>query len=365
MLYPADVIRMAEEAKAIGVHARIEKVDFDLIMKRVWEIVLDGRHEMERGVAHSEQIAFYNTYGSFVSDYAMQVDDEQITADTIVIASGARPFIPPIEGVEEVGYLTSATIFDIKESPESLIIVGGGYIAAEFAHFFSAIGTQVTVLGRNPHLVPHEEPEISELLKAKMSRYCQVRTDHEVVRARRWTATVVGFLGVLVILRPGFQELHLEMLLPVLAALFMALSVLVVKSLARTDSPGAIVLYMNVLLTPLSLIPALFVWRWPSAEVWAMMVGIGLLAALSHLLMTRAYKIADASAVLPFDYTRLPFIALLAFLFYGEVPDGSTWVGAAIIAASTFYIARREAVVSRERREALRAAGKAPEAGHP
>jgi drug/metabolite transporter (DMT)-like permease len=188
---------------------------------------------------------------------------------------------------------------------------------------------------------------------------------HEVVRARRWTATVVGFLGVLVILRPGFQELHLEMLLPVLAALFMALSVLVVKSLARTDSPGVIVLYMNVLLTPLSLIPALFVWRWPSAEVWAMMVGIGLLAALSHLLMTRAYKIADASAVLPFDYTRLPFIALLAFLFYGEVPDGWTWVGAAIIAASTFYIARREAVVSRERREALRAAGKAPEAGHP
>jgi drug/metabolite transporter (DMT)-like permease len=122
---------------------------------------------------------------------------------------------------------------------------------------------------------------------------------------------------------------------------------------------------MNVLLTPLSLIPALFVWRWPSAEVWAMMVGIGLLAALSHLLMTRAYKIADASAVLPFDYTRLPFIALLAFLFYGEIPDGWTWVGAAIIAASTFYIARREAVVSRERREALRAAGKAPEAGHP
>ncbi|MFB0537308.1 MAG: dihydrolipoyl dehydrogenase, partial [Anaerolineae bacterium] len=183
MLYPADVIRMAEEAKAIGVHAKIEKVDFDLIMKRVWEIVLDDRHEMEDGVAQSKQIEFFNRDGSFVSDYTMKVGKERITADTIIIASGARPLIPPIEGLEKVRYLTSATIFDIKEPPQSLVIVGGGYIAAEFAHFFSAIGTQVTILGRNPRLVPQEEPEISELLKEKMSRYCQVYTGHEAVRA--------------------------------------------------------------------------------------------------------------------------------------------------------------------------------------
>ncbi|MGA9348340.1 MAG: dihydrolipoyl dehydrogenase [Anaerolineae bacterium] len=183
MLYPADVIRMAEEAKAIGVHAKIEKVDFDLIMKRVWKIVLEGRHEMERGVEHSEQIEFFNVDGSFVSDYTMQVGEDLITADTIIIASGARPFIPPIEGIEEVGYLTSATIFDIKEPPESLLIVGGGYIAAEFAHFFSAIGTKVTIVGRNIRFVPQEELEVSELLKKRMSSYCQVYTNHEAARA--------------------------------------------------------------------------------------------------------------------------------------------------------------------------------------
>ena len=158
MFYPADVIRMAEEAKAIGVHAEVKKVDFDLIMKRVWEIVLDDRHNMEHGVEHSKEIEFFNMDGSFVSDYTMQVGKELITADTIIIASGARPLIPPIEGLEKVGYLTSATIFDIKEPPESLVIVGGGYIAAEFAHFFSAIGTQVVILGRNPRLLPQEEP---------------------------------------------------------------------------------------------------------------------------------------------------------------------------------------------------------------
>jgi dihydrolipoamide dehydrogenase len=85
--------------------------------------------------------------------------------------------------MERIRYLTSATLFDIKEPPKSLIIVGGGYIAAEFAHFFSAIGTKVTLLGRNPRLLPQEEPEISELLETRMSRYCQVHTGYEVVRA--------------------------------------------------------------------------------------------------------------------------------------------------------------------------------------
>ncbi len=183
MLYPADVVRMAEEARAIGVHAKIEKVDFDLIMKRVWNIVLDGRHEMEHGVERSEQIEFFNMNGSFVSDYTMEVGEESITADKIIIASGARPLIPPIEGLEEVGYLTSDTIFDIKEPPESLVIVGGGYIAAEFGHFFSAIGTKVTILQRSTRLLPREEPEISELLRKKMSRYCQIYTGYEAVRA--------------------------------------------------------------------------------------------------------------------------------------------------------------------------------------
>ena len=183
MIYPADVIRMAEEAKAIGVHAKIEKVDFDLIMKRVWKIVLDDRHEMEHGVAHSKQIEFFNMNGSFVSDYTMKVGQELITADRIIMASGARPLIPPIEGLEKVGYLTSDTIFDIKEPPETLVIVGGGYIAAEYSHFFSAVGTKVTILQRSTRLLPHEEPEISALLRKKMSIYCQVHTGYEAIRA--------------------------------------------------------------------------------------------------------------------------------------------------------------------------------------
>jgi dihydrolipoamide dehydrogenase len=183
LLYPADVIRLLQEASRIGVHATLDRVDYDLIVKRMWKIVLDGRHEMEQGIAHSDLIDFYNTVGTFVSDYTLQVGTKKIRSSKIVIANGARPGIPPIKGLNETGYLTSATLFDLPEPPKSLVIVGGGTIAVEFAHFFSAIGTQVTVVGRNPQLLPREESEISALLEREMSRYMAIHTNHEAVQA--------------------------------------------------------------------------------------------------------------------------------------------------------------------------------------
>jgi drug/metabolite transporter (DMT)-like permease len=127
----------------------------------------------------------------------------------------------------------------------------------------------------------------------------------------------------------------------------MAASVLVVKSLARTEQPAAIVFYMTLLMTPISLVPALFVWQTPSWNALAWMGCVGLVANGAHLLLTKSYSVADASAVLPFDYTRLPFTAVIAYLAFAEVPDAWTWVGAGVIAASTFYIARREAAQAR------------------
>ncbi len=184
LLQPADVIRTVQEASNIGVHVTIDRVDFRRIMDRVWEIVLGDRHEMERGVSHTEGLDFYNEDASFASDLTLRVGRRRIKGDTVVIASGARPFIPPIEGLEQAGYLTSATVFDLEKPPHSLIVVGGGYIAAEFAHFFSAIGTDVTVVGRNARLVPQEEPEISQALATSLARYCNIHTGHEVVAVR-------------------------------------------------------------------------------------------------------------------------------------------------------------------------------------
>jgi len=171
----------------------------------------------------------------------------------------------------------------------------------------------------------------------------------ETVRARRWTATIVGFLGVLIILRPGFVEFTPVMTLPIIAACFMAVTVLIVKSLSRTDAPMVVVVYMNLLLTPLSLVPALFAWQTPSLQALLLMAFVGACAVLAHIAFTRSFARADASAILPFDYARLPFVAAIGFLLFDETPDGWTWVGAAVIAAAAVYIAHRETRVARER----------------
>ncbi len=174
----------------------------------------------------------------------------------------------------------------------------------------------------------------------------------EKVRARRWSATIIGFLGVLIILQPWGAQLAWESFLPIGAAFFMALSAVTVKQLSSTESAGTVVLYMNLFMTPISLVPALFFWQWPDWEIWLVLAALGVFAAVSHIGLTRAYALVDASFLQPLDYLRLPMIAILAYLFFSEVPSDWLWPGAAVIAGSTFYIARREAQLARVRRSA-------------
>ena len=169
----------------------------------------------------------------------------------------------------------------------------------------------------------------------------------EVVRARRWTATLVGFAGAMIILRPGVDEITFAELMVLFAALMMASTTIIVKILARTDSPAAIVMYMTIFLTPLSVLPAVFVWETPDWNSLAWLAAIGLLANIAHLCLTHAFRAADASAVMPFDFARLIFVAIIGFVFFHEVPDFWTWVGAGIIVCSSVYIAHRESRVAR------------------
>jgi len=170
----------------------------------------------------------------------------------------------------------------------------------------------------------------------------------EVVRLRRWTATAIGFLGVLIILRPWNEGLQPLLFLPIAAAFFMASAAIAVKRLSATESPVTVVFYMNLFMTPASLIPAIPSWTWPSGMAWICLIALGLFAMLSHLMLVRAYALADASLIQPFDYLRLPFTALIGYLVFAEVPSPWLWVGAAVIAGSTFYIARREAQLARQ-----------------
>jgi S-adenosylmethionine uptake transporter len=180
----------------------------------------------------------------------------------------------------------------------------------------------------------------------------------ERVRAGRWGATVAGFAGALLILRPGgdFEPAALIMLV---SAAFMALSVIIVKSLSRTEPAGAIVAWMGLILTPASLVPALFVWHWPSLEDLAWLAALGAVATVGHYGFTRALASAEASAVMPFDFIRLPFAALLGFLAFGERVDLWTWAGGLIIFSSALYVGHSEARADAKaaRAEAARISG--------
>ncbi|MGA1820885.1 MAG: dihydrolipoyl dehydrogenase [Thermoplasmatota archaeon] len=185
ILYPADVVQILREGANVGIHARVERIDFNLIMKRMHELVDGDVSNMTKNIkaAWGKGLDFYNEDGKFVGEKVIEVNGERITAPKILIAAGSREFVPPIPGLEEAGYLTSTTALELEKPPESLIIIGGGYIAAEFGHFFNAVGSTVKIVGRNRYLVPQEEPEVSEELKRRLSMRMKVYTDHEVLKA--------------------------------------------------------------------------------------------------------------------------------------------------------------------------------------
>lgn len=171
----------------------------------------------------------------------------------------------------------------------------------------------------------------------------------EVIRVRRITALVIGFGGMLVILRPGMQTVTAGEVMVVISALTMALSVITMKVLTRTEKVGSLVVYQTMLTTPVALVPALFVWTWPSAEMWLWVILIGVVASTAHMAFTRAFSLADTMYLMPFDYLRLPQVAFLGWILFGEHTDALTWIGAAIIAASTIYVVHREAKVRAQR----------------
>ncbi len=164
----------------------------------------------------------------------------------------------------------------------------------------------------------------------------------EVVRARRWVATLVGFAGVWVVLRPGVSDVNILFALPLISALFIAGSNLMIRYLAADDAPTTTVAWLAIAAVPFTLVPALFAWAWPTpmALFWMALLGAAGLGA--HICLVRAFTAAEASAVLSYDYSRLIVTSTLGFFIFAEVPTIWTWVGGAIIVGAVVYIARQE-----------------------
>ncbi len=177
LIYTADRIVDIEEAEKLGVEAEIRNIDFHSIMDRMRKSRQDSQVHIRQALKESANLDFYEGEGYFVGDRLLEVNGEKLKGERIFIASGSRPFIPPIKGSENVDYLTNESVMELKERPDSLIIIGGGYLAVEFGHFFAAMGTEVTILEMAGRLVLSEEPEISDLLKSELSKRMKVYTN--------------------------------------------------------------------------------------------------------------------------------------------------------------------------------------------
>ncbi len=159
-------------------------------MERMRKSVKKSHDHIQETLENAEDFDFYFGEAHFTGDYTLEVNSETIKGKTIFLVSGARPSIPKVKGIEGIEYLTNENALQLTRKPESMIIIGGGYIAAEFAHFFDAVGTKVTVIQRNGRLVPEEEPEVSGLLKTALSRRMTIHTNTEAIEVSQ-TGTVV------------------------------------------------------------------------------------------------------------------------------------------------------------------------------
>ena len=191
LVYPADIIREAQHAKKIGLDLELKNYSWELISKRMWSQI-DESKGMEQGLSQVPNLDLFIGDAEFTGGHEFQVklrDTGEIkgpfTGERFVIAAGGRSFVPPIEGLEEAGYITTETFFGDKfpKKPwKSLIIIGGGIIAAEFAHIFSALGTEVTVIEMLPRLVSTEEPEVSELLEKSFRKIMKVFLNKRAIK---------------------------------------------------------------------------------------------------------------------------------------------------------------------------------------
>jgi dihydrolipoamide dehydrogenase len=184
LIYPADRIVEIQEAHKLGIDAEIKSIDFKAIMARMRQPIDESLANMRAGLQHAQNLDFYEAEGHFTGNYTMEVAGEEIRGNKIFIVAGARPAIPPIKGLDQVDYLTNETLLEITELPKSVIIIGGGYIAAEYGHFLAAMGSDVTMLQRGPRLVPQNEPEISTTLQNALSKRMHIYTNTAAVEVK-------------------------------------------------------------------------------------------------------------------------------------------------------------------------------------
>ncbi|TFH37556.1 MAG: dihydrolipoyl dehydrogenase [Dehalococcoidia bacterium] len=190
LMFPADRVVEIDEARKLGIEAQVTHIDFPFIMERMRRSVEEAQSHLRESFSALHGLDFYEGAGAFVGEYELEVGGTRIKGDKFFIATGSRPAVPDIPGLETVNYLTTETLLELTSRPRSMAIIGGGYIGVEYAHFFAAMGTQVTLIEAAERLVPGEEPEVAALLKHALRKRMQVLTDIEIEQVVRGSRDV-------------------------------------------------------------------------------------------------------------------------------------------------------------------------------
>ncbi|MBI2430836.1 MAG: dihydrolipoyl dehydrogenase [Candidatus Levybacteria bacterium] len=174
LIHSADVVETIKSSEKFGIKSRIENIDFASIVKRVSEMVDTDSSGIEKAIRESGNPTLYKMHGKFIGPKKMQVGSEQIEADKVFIVGGTRPSIPSLPGLETTPYLDSTKALRLEKQPEHLVIIGGGYIAAELAHFYGALGTKITILVRGEKILKEEDEEIADWITREFSKKYQI-----------------------------------------------------------------------------------------------------------------------------------------------------------------------------------------------
>lgn len=175
VIHSAEVAELIHKAKEFGLNANLNKVNFKFVTDRANKEVDSDARSIEKGVKSEKNPVLFKGRGKFVDKYVLEVNGEKIKGGKIVIAAGARPFIPPIEGLDKVPYMTSTGALRQTKLPKSMVIVGGGYIGCELGFFYAELGCKVTIIQRNNYLIPREDEDLvksfTKIWKEKKENY--------------------------------------------------------------------------------------------------------------------------------------------------------------------------------------------------
>ena len=191
LIHSADVVETIRRSELFGIKAEITAIDWDFIVKRASDTVDEDARMVEKGNRQHPKITVFGDTARFVDHKTLEVAGETITAETIVVAAGTRPRVPPIEGLADVPFITSDQALRLPKQPARMVIVGAGFIAAELAHFFGALGTEVTIVHRGTRLLRQQDEQISERFTEVYKRRFPMLLNAKISSARRQGEEIV------------------------------------------------------------------------------------------------------------------------------------------------------------------------------